>query len=135
MLLVVDANVLISALIAAGKTADLLFCEQLQFIAPEFLFLEIEDHKGEIVAKSGLSDAEVDEFLSLLKAQIEVIPRQQFERYLQEANRISPDPDDTEYFALALRFGAILWSNDKELKEKQSKVTVLSTAEVLALIS
>jgi predicted nucleic acid-binding protein len=134
MLLVVDANMLTSALIAAGKTADLLFCEQLQLIAPEFLFLEIEDHKDEIVAKSSLSAAEVEEFLSLVKERVVVIPRQEFERYLQEANRLSPDPDDTEYFAVALRFDATLWSNDKKLKEQQSKVTVLSTAELIALV-
>ena len=135
MLLVVDANVLISALIAWGKTAELLFCEQLQLIAPEFLLIEVEDHKDEIMAKSALPEADIEEFLSLMKAQIEVIPRQEFERYLHEANRLSPDPEDTEYFAVALRFDVILWSNDKELKEKQSKVIVLSTAELLALVS
>ncbi len=68
MLLVVDANVLISALIARGKTADLLFCEQLQLIAPEFLLIEVEDHKDEIMVKSALPEAEVEEFLSILKA-------------------------------------------------------------------
>ncbi|MFZ2071311.1 MAG: PIN domain-containing protein [Halobacteriota archaeon] len=134
MLLVVDANVLFSAIIARGKTCDLIFCEWLQLIVPEFLFMELEEHKEEIIAKSSLSEDDFVEFVNSLKERIDVIPRQEFERFLQEANRISPDPDDTEYFALALKFGAVLWSNEKRLK-KQPKVTVFSTSDLISFLS
>ena len=133
MLLVVDANVLFSAIIAGGKTCDLIFCEWLQLIAPEFLFTELEEHKDEIIAKSSLSEDDFEEFLNSLKERIDIIPRQQFEGFLPEANRLSPDPDDTEYFALALRFGAVLWSNEKRLK-KQPKVKVFSTSDLIELL-
>ena len=79
MLLVVDANVLFSAIIARRKTCDLIFCEWLQLIAPEFLFTELEEHKKEIITKSSLSDDDFDEFVNSLKERIDVIPRQEFE--------------------------------------------------------
>ncbi len=46
--------------------------------------------------------------------------------------RISPDPDDTEYLALALRLVAAVWSNDEGLR-RQSRVRILSTAELIDL--
>lgn len=113
MLLVVDANVLFLAIIARSKTCDLMFSERLQLIAPEFLFIELEEHKDEIIAKSSLSEDDFNEFVNLLKERIDIIPGQEFERFLQEANKVSPDHDDTEYLALAMRFDAALWSNDK----------------------
>jgi predicted nucleic acid-binding protein len=132
MLLVVDANIFFSAIIGRGKTSDLIFCEWLQLIAPEFLFTELNEHKEEILAKSSLSEDDFKEFADSLRERIDVIPRQEFEGFLLEANKLSPD--DTEYFALALRFGADIWSNDKELK-KQSKVKIFSTRELIESLS
>lgn len=133
MLLVVDANVLFSAIIARGKTADLVFSERLELVAPEFLFKELREHKKELLAKSSLAEEDFEQLVSLLEERIDVIPRQEFERFLEEANRISPDPDDTEYLALALRLGAAVWSNDEGLK-RQSRVRVLTTAELIGLL-
>lgn len=55
-----------------------------------------------------------------------------FENFLVKANKRTPDPDDAEYLALALRFSYPLWSNDKELK-KQLKIKVFSTSDLLKL--
>ena len=44
---------------------------------------------------------------------ITIIPLEEFSRYLDEAEKISPDPDDIIYFALALKLKCGLWSNDK----------------------
>jgi predicted nucleic acid-binding protein len=76
MLLVVDANVLFSALIARGTTCDLMFSERLQLIAPEFLFRELEEHKDELIEKSSLSEVDFEEFVNSLNVIIDVIPRQ-----------------------------------------------------------
>ena len=58
-----------------------------------------------------------------------------FKGFWEEAERISPDPDDVEYIAVALSFGCTIWSNDKDLKEKQSKVKVFSTADLISFLS
>ncbi|MFH1094689.1 MAG: PIN domain-containing protein [Candidatus Micrarchaeota archaeon] len=47
------------------------------------------------------------------------------------ARRLSPDPDDWPFFALALSRDCGIWSNDKRLK-KQAKVKVWSTEELSA---
>ncbi len=44
MQIIVDANPLISILIKPGKPIDLLFIEELDFVAPELLFQEIENN-------------------------------------------------------------------------------------------
>ena len=122
MLLVVDANVLFSAIISRSKTCNLMFSERIQLISPEFLFIELEEHKDEIIAKSSLSEDDFNEFVNLLKERIDIIPRQEFERFL------------TEYFALAMRFDAAIWSNDKRLK-KQSLIKVFSTSDLISSLS
>ena len=50
--------------------------------------------------------------------------------YVDEAEEISPDPDDVAYIALALKLKCGIWSQDKALKEKQNKVQVYSTEDL-----
>jgi len=45
------------------------------------------------------------------------------------AEKISPDPNDLMYFALALKLKCPIWSNDKELK-KQNEVIIYSTEDL-----
>ena len=50
--------------------------------------------------------------------------------FIDGAERISPDPKDTSYFALALKLNCPIWSNDKKLKE-QNKIKIYSTEEIV----
>ena len=49
--------------------------------------------------------------------------------YFDDAENLTPDPDDMAYFAIALRLNCAIWSNDKKLKE-QSKVKIFNTYEL-----
>lgn len=49
---------------------------------------------------------------------------------LPEAMNLAFDKDDIDYFALALKLGCCIWSNDKKMKE-QDKVIVYSTKELV----
>jgi len=51
MYLIVDANILFAALIKQGKTDELLFVDHLHLFAPEFILIEFEKHKKEILQK------------------------------------------------------------------------------------
>ena len=134
MELIIDANVLMSALILTeGKTYDLIFNDRTKLFSPEFLLEEFEEHKEEILAKSKLSESDFELFLSLISSQIEFVPYTEFEEYISEAEKITPDPGDTEYFALALKLKCSIWSNDKKFK-KQNKVKVYSTSELMKQI-
>jgi len=131
MKLVVDANIIISALISSkGKTCDLIFNDSINLSAPDYLFEELKKHKKEILVKSGLSESDLNLFLALISSRIKMADKPEFKRHLNEAEKITPDPNDMEYFALALKLGCAIWSNDKELK-KQNKVNIYSTPELL----
>jgi len=133
--LVIDANIIISAVISSGgKTCYLLFSESTDLFAPEFLLKEFEKYKHEILEKSSLTEGEFNLALSLISSRIKFIPFSEFEKSISKARKLCPDPDDTEYFALAISKNIPLWSNDKALK-KQESVDVLSTSELLELFS
>ncbi len=135
MLLVVDANALFSALVASqGVTRTLFSSLDLEFISPEFIEKELEKYFSELVVKSKSSERDVRIALSLLLARIKILPLVEYESFIDKANKISPDPKDSEYFAVALAFNCPLWSNDKRLKE-QGAVKVLSTSELLQFLS
>ena len=134
MLIVVDANVLCSALLAEGKTVDLLFSEQIEPIAPEMLFTELKRHEEELLEKTKLSEEAFNELLALFGKKIRVIPSNEFEDRLHEANDLlKPHTKDTEYVALALKFNCPLWSKEKLLK-KLDRIKVLDADEVANLI-
>ena len=118
MKLVIDANIILSALIAYNQTVvDLFFSKELEILSPEYVLQEIEEHKEEILEKTGYTSVDFDIILSLLYSRIELVPFSVFERYISEAKAICPDPDDVEYFALALKLQCSIWSNDKKLKQ------------------
>ncbi len=134
MELIVDANAFLSALISpAGKACELFFNDSLILFAPEWLLEEFEEHKAEILKKSRLSETELDLFLSVLTSRIEFIPKLEFEHFLDEAELLTPDPDDREYFALALQLNASIWTNDKKFKD-QHKITIYNTTELLHIL-
>ena len=131
MRLVVDANILFAAWIKEGSTAELLISDKLQLFAPEFLFLEFTKYEELILKKTHRSNEEFNEFLDLLKEHIIIVPKKEITPFVDKAEKISPDPKDTVYLALAFALKSNVWSNDKKLKEGQNKIIVLSTEELI----
>ena len=86
-----------------------------QFIAPEYLFIEIHEHWDEILLKSKLSADELNRVLSFLKTEISTIPFEFMPNAIKKARKISPDPDDVPYIALALHYQCPFWTHDKDL--------------------
>ncbi len=131
MKLVVDANILFAALIKEGSTAELLISDKLQLFAPEFLFTEFTKYEELILKKTHRSHEEFNQFLELLKEQIIIIPKKETTPFIDKAEKISPDPKDTVYLALAFALKSNIWSNDKKLKQRQEKITIFSTEELI----
>ena len=129
MNLVIDANIIFACIIKQGKTHELLFNENLHLYTPEFFFAELEKHKNEITGKTQRSEQECAELFNTLKKKINLIQLEELLFTLDEAQKISPDPDDVAYFALALKLNCPIWSNDKKLKD-QEKVTIITTEEL-----
>ena len=128
--LVIDANVLYSALIKEDSfTYTLLFNEKFHLFTPEYIFTELEKHKEEILEKTDRTAEEFFRLFEILKRRIVIVPLEELVFYVKEAERLTPDPDDMTYFALALKLNCAIWSNDKKLKE-QNKIKVYNTHEL-----
>ena len=130
MLLVVDANILISILIAKGSKHKLFFSEKIASNSPDRLLFEIGKHWKELSGKSGLSEKDLEMELAAIRMQLNTSSLNALSEWIKEGAAISPDPDDAEYFALALKLNCPIWSEEKRLK-KQSKVRVYNTVELL----
>ena len=129
--LVIDANVLFSVLIKRGKTEEIIFETDLRLFSPEFIFEEFNKYKEKILMKTERTNEEFNHLLTILKKKIRIVPNEETERYVSEAEKISPDKKDVDYLALALKLKCALWSQDKALKEKQNKVQVYSTEDLV----
>ena len=129
--LIIDANIIISALIPPkSEIYNLIFFKDIKLYAPEFLSDEINKYKEEILEKSELPKDEFYLFLALIISRINFVSFKEFKELIQKAKEISYDPKDIEYLALALKFKCAIWSNDKDFK-KQSVIKIFSTSELL----
>jgi len=134
MQLVLDANILFRALIGKGKVLKILFSDKINLLAPEFLFEEFENNKSEIANKGKVSVLELKEILNLLKERIQIIPSEDISSLIKlKAKDISPHSKDEAYFAVALAFNVIIWSEEKSFK-KQSEVKIYNTKDLVEAI-
>ena len=132
MKLVVDANVVISALIADSKTRELIVTLEPDLFTPEFVHDEIGNYEELIVEKSGMTPDRVAQFIDLLFRYIEVVPASEFYPYIEQAEEAigDTDPDDVLYLACALATDADVWSDDSDFEE-QDVVGAHSTSNVI----
>jgi predicted nucleic acid-binding protein len=132
MKLVVDANVVISALIADSKTRELIVTLEPELLTPEVVHVEIGNYESLIVEKSGMELERVRQFIDLLFQYIETVPASEFYPYIEEADEAigDTDPDDVLYVACALARDAGVWSDDSDF-EGQNLVPVFNTHGVI----
>ena len=104
MKLVIDANVVISALIADSKTRELIVTVEPDLLTPAFVHDEIENYENLIVEKSGIEPDRVAQFIDLLFQYIEVIPASEFYPAIERADEAigDTDPDDVLYSELRI---------------------------------
>jgi predicted nucleic acid-binding protein len=134
--LIVDTNILISALIKDGSTRRILAKSKLNLLFPEFEFEEIKNHKAEIVQKAGLSEKEFDIMLLRLLNYVRIIPANISLSFKERAYGIigKIDEDDVPFIATALAFNCPIWSDDKHFK-KQNKIKILTTKDMAEYLS
>lgn len=121
MRLIIDANVVISALAKDGAVRAALRTATDDVFTPWYIHVEIDEHRTEIRQKSGLSSEAFDGLLDELWDHIDVIPQEAMIPHLQEAAREmrAHDPDDTLYVAAALAVDGTVVSNDQAFEEQR----------------
>ena len=129
--LVIDSNILFAALLKDSGTSDILFKHALY--APEFIFEEFKKYKNYLKGKTKRTEESFIELFNLFERNVILIPKEEINPFIKQAEKISPDAKDVPYLALALKLRCSLWSNDGNLKEKQNKVQVYSTEELVRM--
>ncbi len=118
---IVDANIAFRAL-ASGRgdlRGRLDSSDDIRFIAPRFLFVELFKHKDRLLRAMRKSEAELLEALHALVSSLDFTDEAAIPigTWLEAHRLCAPtDPKDTPYVALALHLDAELWTEDAALK-------------------
>lgn len=136
MNIILDSNVLFSALIKDSTTRRMMIEYDSFFLFPSYIFIEMQTHKEELLKKSGMNRQEFNKLLRIILRKVTIIPTEVLITYKKEAVDIVKDIDvnDALFVACALAYpNSIIWSDDKKLK-LQDKVRVINTKEMMELL-
>lgn len=136
MKVVIDANVLIAALIRPAVTREVLLYPFIEYYSPAFTLVELKKHEVEIVHKVKSGKSGYNLALKLILKRLKMMPDDYYTDCLAKANQVigKIDKDDVPYMALALKIKADgIWSYDSDLRG-QGIVRIFSTGELLAII-
>ncbi len=135
MKIVLDSNILFSALIKDSKTRRIILEYNEFFLFPQYIFEEMEGHMDELLEKSKLSRQDFNSLLSILLKKVAIVSNEVLLPYRQRALDIikNIDKDDVLFIACALAYSdSVIWSNDKRLKN-QKIIRILNTDEIANL--
>lgn len=127
MKVVIDTNILMSALIKDSTTRKIIVKSNWEFYYPEVSLNEISKYRSLILQKSGMNEEEFTQLFNQLLSRIKIIPEGYTHKKLDKANKIlgQIDPKDVVFIATALSItDSVIWSDDGHF-EKQNEVKVL----------
>ena len=135
MRIVIDANMVIAALVRDSKAREIIMSDKFDFVSPDFVLDEIYKYEDEICEKAGLSKIEFELLMALIFQKMSIINADYYETYKENAKNImKEDVKDVPYVAcyLALKCDGI-WTNDPDFEDKEG-IKIFSTAELLKLM-
>ncbi len=108
----------------------------IRFLVPEFFWEELEGHFNRVLELSKLKREELEEMLEIVREQTVTVPQEVFKDKIQEAKRISPDPLDVPYVALALALNVPLATGDKKLIKElpPERIRVITVRELYNIV-
>jgi len=133
MNIVIDSNILFSALIRDSMTRKIILNYDGFFLFPSYIFIEMEKHIDELLEKACMNRVDFDKLLHIILRKVLIVPASVMNAYKDEALGIIKDIDidDTLFIACALAYpGSVIWSDDAVLKS-QIRVNILNTKEMI----
>ena len=130
--MIVDASVVIAALMADGSTRHAFLHSVTPLSAPAYVKDEVQRHVGAIVKRSGLAQAVVDEAIVELFSRVQLVPGAMYASKLSEARQRCKKAQangDEDYVALALTSGEPIWSLDADF-DRVEGIRRVTTADV-----
>lgn len=134
MFTVVDTNILTSFFMKGSKIRAMLLSPVMVPLSPSFALMELGTNRPWIMERAEINKSEFGDLTRILSSVVRFVPLEEYSSKLPEAKDISPDPDDIDFFAVALLLDAIIWSQEKRLK-RQDRVEVLNISEMEHLLS
>ena len=136
MKLVIDTNIIISALMRDSLARIIILEGNLDLISPEFTLDEVNKYEQLILDKSGLSEGEFEDLFLTILDKIEIIPKEEYSSYMVEAENLMGKIDikDVPFVACALAMDADgLYSEDRHF-EGQDRIKLFKTKDVLEFL-
>lgn len=132
MRLVVDANIILSALLRDGATRELVLHAPLELFAPERLATEVARHVDEMAQRSQADRLVIHSLVRRLLDRIQQVPAHLIQPHAAEAlHRCRRSGrKDAVYVACCLAVHASLWTHDRRLSE-EAGFGVVTTHELL----
>jgi len=134
MKIVVDSNRVIASLLKDSTTREILHNRTFDFVAPEFIKVEILKYKKGLMSKASITEEEFDLLLSLLFERVTLIPKVRYNKYFKDLSADISDAKDIPYFACSLATKSKgIWSHDPDF-QKQNKVKIFTNIDLLRLV-
>ena len=129
--LVVDANVLLSALLG-GAAREVVFSGDFELYSTQHTLFEVEKYLPRMAEKLGQPVLDLFKEFQLLP--VVACQPNRYDSHVEAADRLigRRDPKDVQILALTLRLGCPIWTEDRDF-ENLPDVTVRKTADLLAL--
>lgn len=136
MRIIIDTNILFSALLKDSTTRRILSTSSVTFCYPEPALHAVRKYQSYLIEKSGLSELE---FLALFHSFllfIQIIPTEVMKQERKRAKEIMEhiDEGDVVFIAAALTYGDTpIWSDDKDF-DQQKEVVHFKTKDIVPLL-
>lgn len=136
MKLTVNTNRIVAALIKDSVSRKILLSDILEFVIINFGKKEVDKYKNEILEKAGITEKQFEDLISIVFKRISVINDVAIQGKMNEAKEIMDkiDPDDTPFIAAALSVkNDGIWSDDRHF-DKQDKIKIWKTKDLINYI-
>ncbi len=135
MILVVDTNRIIAALVRDSISRKILFSSEFKFVSLNLSRQEIAKYKEELLQKAGIDDEQFQRVLEILTTKTRVISDLAVQEHMPEAKKIMDriDPFDTPFIAAALASHCGIWSDDEHFCQ-QTQINAWKTKDLIGLL-
>ena len=133
MKVIIDVNVILSAMIRDSTTRKIILNSGLDLYFPESSLHKIRKYRSYILEKSGIAEEEYDKIMATLFKYIRLVPTEEIEKNWSKAKKIMGhiDPEDVVFIAISLSItDSAIWSDDGHF-EKQDKVKIIKTKDLV----
>ena len=134
MIIVVDTNRIIAALIKNGVSRQILFSKNFHFITPSFTLTEISKYKKHIMKKAVINENQFWQLLDIIFERVRIIPKTDYENKIRIVTQLISDKEDISFLALAISQNCNgIWSDDAHFLE-QNKVKIFTTKKMIRIL-